>query len=106
MASTGPPLKAKARNGLALGVNPLTEPLVVTVARASELLGVDPGRLAVAVDRAELPAWGRHASGVEVWRWPELCRVAAAAGISVPKTRPTVDEWRSRRERKRKVKQP
>jgi hypothetical protein len=63
---------------------PAGEPIVSTVGRAGELLGVDPARLAVAVRDAQLPAWGRHASGEPVYAWGRLCGLAAELGVTIP----------------------
>jgi hypothetical protein len=63
---------------------PAGEPIVSTVGRAGELLGVDPARLAVAVKVAQLRPWGRHASGEPVYPWGRLCAVAAELGATIP----------------------
>jgi len=93
---SGPPTQARKRtakgHGLALGVSPLGEPVVSTLERAAGILGCEPPRLAEAL--AGLEPWGQHASGQPVWRWPELCAAAAAAGIKAPTIRPTLAAWR------------
>jgi hypothetical protein len=73
------------------------QPLVSDVPRAARLLGCEPDRLEDAVAAAGLAPWGEAASGVPVWRWPELCEAARAAGLAVPdrlghawRRRPTV----------------
>jgi hypothetical protein len=78
---------------------PAGEPIVSTVGRAGELLGVDPARLAVAVRDAQLPAWGRHASGEPVyawagcvvWRrsWASPCRTGTGSTGAPTRRRPT-----------------
>jgi hypothetical protein len=60
-------------------------PLVSTVARAAQLLGMDPGQLAGAVERAQLDPWGRHADGSAVYGWPQLCGLAVELGATIPK---------------------
>jgi hypothetical protein len=72
-------------------------PLVSTLPRAALMLGLEPEVLAAAVDRAGLQEWGRHADGSSVFAWGSLLKVAADAGLDVPKqsghrwrTRPTI----------------
>jgi hypothetical protein len=53
------------------------QPLVSKVdSRAAVLLGVDVGRLAVAVEAAGLVPWGQHSDGNPVYRWRELVALA------------------------------
>jgi hypothetical protein len=73
----------KAKTDLRLP--PYGQPLVSTVPRAAELLGLDPGRLLGAVERAQLAVWGRHADGSPVFPWPQLCALAAELGATLPK---------------------
>ena len=95
---TGPPTRRKRGHGLALGMSPMTEPVVATLERAAHLLDCEPGQLADAL--AALEPWGTHASGADVWRWPELVEAAGRAGIQVPETRPTMAAWKAMRRRK------
>jgi hypothetical protein len=63
---------------------PAGQPIVSTVGRAAELLELDTGRLASAVEAAQLPPWGRHASGEPVYRWGRLCALAVELGSILP----------------------
>ena len=82
---------------MALGSNPLTEPIVSDLERAARILDCEPGQLVNAVAAAGLEPWGRAASGAAVYRWPELCEAAREhAGIATPRTRPTMHGWRTR----------
>jgi hypothetical protein len=100
LGRTGPPLQTDQDSIKALGTT-FSEPVVADLARAAHMLGCQPDRLLDAVAAAGLPPWGRHASGATVYRWPELCEVAADAGIQVPKTRPTLAAYHERRQAKR-----
>jgi hypothetical protein len=71
--------------------------VVSTTERASELLGCAPDELERAISAAGLEPWMTAASGQGAYRWPELCEAAAAAGIEVPRTRPTMAAWRTRK---------
>jgi hypothetical protein len=103
MGRTGPPLRTDQASIHALGIDTLSEPIVSDLRRAGQLLRCDPDRLEDAVDAAQLAPWGAHASGLPVWRWPELCEAAAAVGIQVPRTRPTLAAYRQRRRAKAKA---
>jgi hypothetical protein len=60
-------------------------PVVADIARAADMLDLDPERLAQAVTEAGLRSWGAHASGAPVWRWEELLAVARQLGGHIPK---------------------
>jgi hypothetical protein len=100
MGRTGPPLQTDQDSIRALGTT-FSEPVVSTLGRASTMLQVPLGRLEDAVVAAGLAPWGEAAGGVPVYRWPELCEAAAATGIPVPRTRPTLAAYHERREAKR-----
>jgi hypothetical protein len=90
-----PPAGAAQR----LARNMTKAPLVSTVGRASELLRVDPGRLAALVSARGVPEWGRHANGSPVYKWPALVELAAELGATAPASSgPTL---RTRQERGR-----
>jgi hypothetical protein len=59
-------------------------PVVADIARAADMLDLDPERLAQAVTEAGLRPWDAHASGLPVWRWVELLEVARQLGAEVP----------------------
>jgi hypothetical protein len=63
---------------------PAGQPIVSTITRAAELLELKPERLAGAVKRARVPAWGRHASGAPVYPWGRLCALAVELGATLP----------------------
>jgi hypothetical protein len=66
-------------------VHPEGVPLVSSLSRAAELLALDPGHLAAAIDRAGLEPWpGRHADGSMVWPWSALVGLARQLGADVP----------------------
>ena len=99
MGRTGPPLQTDQDSIRALGTT-FSEPVVADLERAAHMLGCEPDRLEDAVVAAGLAPWGEAASGATVYRWPELLE-AAAAGIPVPKARPTMAEYHQRRQAKR-----
>jgi hypothetical protein len=105
MARRTPPLRPAGAGLVGLGIDALAEPLVSTASRAATMLGCEPAQLVTAAATAGLEPWGRHANGAAVYRWPELCRAAAAAGIPTPSTRPTLAEYHERREQRRTRKQ-
>jgi hypothetical protein len=70
--------------GRSKGIHPLGVPIVATLARAGELLRVDPSQLADAVSRARLPAWGFHQDGSPVWKWGQLVRLGQQLGGQLP----------------------
>jgi hypothetical protein len=41
-------------------------------------------QLVQAVATAQVPPWGRHASGADVYHWRELVAAAEQAGLAVP----------------------
>jgi hypothetical protein len=100
MGRTGPPLQTDQDSIKALGTT-FSEPVVSDLDRAGRMLGCPPDRLEDAVAAAGLAPWGEAASGAAVFRWPELLEAAAAAGIQVPKTRPTLAAYHERRQAKR-----
>jgi hypothetical protein len=77
----------------ARGIHPLGVPIVATVERCAELLGIEADRLAAAVARARLAPWGAHASGEPVWRWRELVELGQQLGGKVPAS--LSHSWRS-----------
>ena len=105
MGRTGPPLQSDQDSIRALGTT-FSEPVVADLERAAHMLGCEPDRLEDAVAAAGLAPWGEAASGDAVFRWPELCEAAAAVGIQVPRTRPTLAAYHERRQAKAKAKQP
>ena len=73
---------------------PDCQPLVSDLARAAALLRLELRDLEQAVVAAELPVWGLHAEGMEVFRWADLCAAAADAGHTVPTRK--ANAWRRR----------
>lgn len=63
---------------------PVGEPLVVTIAGGAERLSVPPERLAAILAAAQLPVWGQHADGRDVFAWREVIRLAVEQGIDPP----------------------
>jgi hypothetical protein len=65
-------------------VHPEGIPLVATLGRAADLLGIDPARLGSTVAAAGLQPRARHANGEPCWAWPELLAVARSLGVDPP----------------------